>query len=186
MGCVLIAFWLFPSPGVFSSHYKLTIGVDFALKAISWDESTKINLQLWWVQLGKSKVHTPTRTCNLYLGILKLHSTLSPLFLSTFFFLICVNLWDSPVCAVQGLVQGGLMRRGSCFDSSFWQLYFSCLVTSQGWFFTDDFVHTSTNFLLFLGKAFPVVTCSQIWKTVDSLAFIHSFWWLACPLVTLF
>ncbi|EDO36757.1 predicted protein [Nematostella vectensis] len=33
--------------GYFSPNYKLTIGVDFALKIIHWDEKTKINLQLW-------------------------------------------------------------------------------------------------------------------------------------------
>ncbi|KAL3872531.1 hypothetical protein ACJMK2_035754 [Sinanodonta woodiana] len=31
----------------FSDNYKLTIGVDFALKNLDWDETTKINLQLW-------------------------------------------------------------------------------------------------------------------------------------------
>jgi len=34
---------------VFSPNYKLTIGVDFSLKTLSWDSNTKINLQLWWV-----------------------------------------------------------------------------------------------------------------------------------------
>ena len=33
--------------GSFSPNYKLTIGVDFALKVIYWDERTKVNLQLW-------------------------------------------------------------------------------------------------------------------------------------------
>ncbi|PFX25447.1 Ras-related protein Rab-32B [Stylophora pistillata] len=33
--------------GSFSPNYKLTIGVDFALKVLYWDEKTKINLQLW-------------------------------------------------------------------------------------------------------------------------------------------
>ncbi|XP_061193627.1 ras-related protein Rab-32B-like [Saccostrea echinata] len=33
--------------GSFSPNYKLTIGVDFALKLLDWDEQTKINLQLW-------------------------------------------------------------------------------------------------------------------------------------------
>jgi len=37
--------------GFFSPNYKLTIGVDFALKVIYWDEVTKINLQLWYVVL---------------------------------------------------------------------------------------------------------------------------------------
>lgn len=44
--------------GFFSPNYKLTIGVDFALKVIYWDENTKINLQLWYVLLlyfGKIK-----------------------------------------------------------------------------------------------------------------------------------
>lgn len=33
--------------GTFSPNYKLTIGVDFALKNIQWDDTTKVNLQLW-------------------------------------------------------------------------------------------------------------------------------------------
>jgi Ras-related protein Rab-32 len=33
--------------GFFSPNYKLTIGVDFALKTLQWSEDTKINLQLW-------------------------------------------------------------------------------------------------------------------------------------------
>ena len=32
---------------MFSPNYKLTIGVDFALKTVNWDDNTKINLQLW-------------------------------------------------------------------------------------------------------------------------------------------
>ncbi|CAH1791726.1 unnamed protein product [Owenia fusiformis] len=33
--------------GTFSPNYKLTIGVDFAVKNIQWNEHTKINMQLW-------------------------------------------------------------------------------------------------------------------------------------------
>ncbi|KAF2363788.1 Small GTP-binding protein domain [Trinorchestia longiramus] len=33
--------------GYFSPNYKLTIGVDFAVKTLNWDTHTKINLQLW-------------------------------------------------------------------------------------------------------------------------------------------
>lgn len=33
--------------GIFSTHYKLTIGVDFALKTIQYDENTVVKLQLW-------------------------------------------------------------------------------------------------------------------------------------------
>lgn len=31
----------------FSQHYRATIGVDFALKVLNWDENTIIRLQLW-------------------------------------------------------------------------------------------------------------------------------------------
>ena len=31
----------------FSVHYRATIGVDFALKVINWNEDTLIRLQLW-------------------------------------------------------------------------------------------------------------------------------------------
>ena len=31
----------------FSSNYRATIGVDFALKVINWDNNTIIRLQLW-------------------------------------------------------------------------------------------------------------------------------------------
>ncbi|CAL1526875.1 unnamed protein product [Lymnaea stagnalis] len=33
--------------GYFSPNYKLTIGVDFALKSIEWSKNVKVNLQLW-------------------------------------------------------------------------------------------------------------------------------------------
>ncbi|XP_033175892.1 ras-related protein Rab-32B-like [Bombus impatiens] len=33
--------------GRFTSNYKITIGADFAIKAVDWDRFTKINLQLW-------------------------------------------------------------------------------------------------------------------------------------------
>jgi Ras-related protein Rab-32 len=33
--------------GCFSSKYKLTIGVDFAVKVLDWDENTRISCQLW-------------------------------------------------------------------------------------------------------------------------------------------
>ncbi|KAK7104544.1 ras-related protein Rab-32B-like [Littorina saxatilis] len=33
--------------GYFSPNYKLTIGVDFALKTVDYNESAKVNLQLW-------------------------------------------------------------------------------------------------------------------------------------------
>jgi len=47
IGCKSMAY----IAGFFSPNYKLTIGVDFALKVIYWDEMTKINLQLWYVVL---------------------------------------------------------------------------------------------------------------------------------------
>lgn len=31
----------------FSSHYRATIGVDFALKVLHWDPETVVRLQLW-------------------------------------------------------------------------------------------------------------------------------------------
>ncbi|XP_069688822.1 ras-related protein Rab-32-like [Periplaneta americana] len=33
--------------GQFSSNYKITIGADFSIKSLQWDDYTKINLQLW-------------------------------------------------------------------------------------------------------------------------------------------
>lgn len=33
--------------GHFNPNYKLTIGVDFAVKTLTWDSKTKIHLQLW-------------------------------------------------------------------------------------------------------------------------------------------
>lgn len=32
---------------IFSQHYRATIGVDFALKVLQWDDDTVIRLQLW-------------------------------------------------------------------------------------------------------------------------------------------
>lgn len=33
--------------GTFSSSYKITIGADFAIKSLEWNEDTRINVQLW-------------------------------------------------------------------------------------------------------------------------------------------
>lgn len=33
--------------GVFTPNYKLTIGVDFAVKTLQWTDGSTINLQLW-------------------------------------------------------------------------------------------------------------------------------------------
>lgn len=46
--------------GVFSEYYKLTIGVDFAHKSITWDDNTVIDLQLWDVS-GEGRFTKQTR-----------------------------------------------------------------------------------------------------------------------------
>lgn len=46
--------------GFFTPNYKLTIGVDFAVKEIVWDESVTISLQLWDVA-GHERFGTMTR-----------------------------------------------------------------------------------------------------------------------------
>ncbi|GBN24346.1 Ras-related protein Rab-32B [Araneus ventricosus] len=33
--------------GTFTQNYKITIGVDFAIKSLQWDENTMVTLQLW-------------------------------------------------------------------------------------------------------------------------------------------
>ncbi|CAG9814776.1 unnamed protein product [Phaedon cochleariae] len=44
----------------FSQHYRATIGVDFALKVLNWDESTLIRLQLWDIA-GQERFGNMTR-----------------------------------------------------------------------------------------------------------------------------
>ncbi|XP_028330572.1 ras-related protein Rab-38 [Gouania willdenowi] len=45
---------------VFSQHYRATIGVDFALKVLSWDQQTVVRLQLWDIA-GQERYGNMTR-----------------------------------------------------------------------------------------------------------------------------
>ncbi|XP_018607121.1 ras-related protein Rab-32-like isoform X2 [Scleropages formosus] len=45
---------------VFSQHYRATIGVDFALKVINWDQRTVVRLQLWDIA-GQERYGNMTR-----------------------------------------------------------------------------------------------------------------------------
>ncbi|GAB6024287.1 rab32, member RAS oncoprotein [Chamberlinius hualienensis] len=44
----------------FSQHYRATIGVDFALKVLNWDQNTLIRLQLWDIA-GQERFGNMTR-----------------------------------------------------------------------------------------------------------------------------
>jgi len=46
--------------GYFTPNYKLTIGVDFAVKSVEWDEATNVSLQLWDIA-GHERFGTMTR-----------------------------------------------------------------------------------------------------------------------------
>uniref|UniRef100_G3NB45 Ras-related protein Rab n=1 Tax=Gasterosteus aculeatus TaxID=69293 RepID=G3NB45_GASAC len=46
---------------VFSQHYRATIGVDFALKMLSWDQKTVVRLQLWDIAEGQERYGNMTR-----------------------------------------------------------------------------------------------------------------------------
>jgi len=46
--------------GIFSMHYKSTIGVESALKVINWDAKTEIRLQLWDIA-GQERFGNMTR-----------------------------------------------------------------------------------------------------------------------------
>ncbi|XP_078268629.1 ras-related protein Rab-38-like [Rhinoraja longicauda] len=45
---------------IFSQHYRATIGVDFALKVLSWEEDTVVRLQLWDIA-GQERFGNMTR-----------------------------------------------------------------------------------------------------------------------------
>ncbi|XP_068611833.1 ras-related protein Rab-38 [Brachionichthys hirsutus] len=45
---------------VFSQHYRATIGLDFALKVLNWDQKTRVRLQLWDIA-GQERYGNMTR-----------------------------------------------------------------------------------------------------------------------------
>lgn len=45
---------------IFSQHYRATIGVDFALKVLNWDQKTVVRLQLWDIA-GQERYGNMTR-----------------------------------------------------------------------------------------------------------------------------
>ncbi|XP_047463347.1 ras-related protein Rab-32 isoform X2 [Mugil cephalus] len=45
---------------IFSQHYRATIGVDFALKVLHWDQDTVVRLQLWDIA-GQERYGNMTR-----------------------------------------------------------------------------------------------------------------------------
>ena len=61
----------------FSQNYRATIGVDFALKVLSWDAATTIRLQLWDIagQVRFQIINTMTFVMNinvLYRNVLEI------------------------------------------------------------------------------------------------------------------
>lgn len=44
----------------FSQNYRATIGVDFALKVLNWDQNTTVRLQLWDIA-GQERFGNMTR-----------------------------------------------------------------------------------------------------------------------------
>ena len=46
--------------GLFTNHYKSTIGVDFALKVLDWDPNTIVRIQLWDIA-GQERYGNMTR-----------------------------------------------------------------------------------------------------------------------------
>lgn len=53
---------------IFSQHYRATIGVDFALKVLQWDNDTVVRLQLWDIA-GQSTIR-PVLGCFGCFGVL--------------------------------------------------------------------------------------------------------------------
>lgn len=46
--------------GQFSPSYRVTVGIDFAVKCMNWDDDTRINLQLWDIA-GNEKFRNSTQ-----------------------------------------------------------------------------------------------------------------------------
>ena len=48
----------------FSQNYRATIGVDFALKVLNWDQNTIIRLQLWDIVGKNQQTRQPEIACS--------------------------------------------------------------------------------------------------------------------------
>ncbi|POI28220.1 hypothetical protein CIB84_008030 [Bambusicola thoracicus] len=55
----------------FSPHYRATIGVDFALKVLSWDAETVVRLQLWDIAVPFYFTECPKHPAMVFVYFLK-------------------------------------------------------------------------------------------------------------------
>merc|ERR1712063_149256 len=111
---------------IFSMHYKSTIGVDFALKVINWDDNSVVRLQLWDIA-GQERFGNMTRVY--YKEAVGAFVVFDVTRVSTF---EAVQKWKSDIAGKEGICQDRRQMDKFCEDNGFIGWFETSAKSAQG------------------------------------------------------